>query len=91
MDDVTRRIYKPEEPISKAETIFVYLKEEGTDVWRPTLGRKIGHMVFEVLPTPDYNAKDESWEFVPGTVVECEERILNGASVLVAVRQLEDV
>jgi len=45
-------------------------------------------MVFEVLPTPDYDPEDERWEFVPGTIVECEERIFDGASVLVAVRQI---
>jgi len=77
-----------ERTISNTERIFVYLKDEGTEVWRPTLGRKISHMVFELLATPDYDPEDETWEFVPGTVVECEERILNGASVLVAVRQV---
>jgi hypothetical protein len=88
INDVRRRFYMAEEPISKAETIFVYLQEEGTDVWRPTLGRKIGHMVFEVLATSDYEPEDEKWQFVPGTIVECEKRILNGATVLAAVRQV---
>jgi hypothetical protein len=77
-----------EETISNTETIFVYLKDEGTDVWRPTLGRRVSHMVFEVLATSDYDLENETWEFVPGVLVECEERILGGASVLVAVRQV---
>ncbi|MGO9118884.1 MAG: hypothetical protein ACLQPD_14905 [Desulfomonilaceae bacterium] len=77
-----------EETTSNTETIFVYLKDEGTDVWRPTLGRRVGHMVFEVLATPDYDPEDEKWEFVPGTIVECEESILNGARVFVAVRHV---
>lgn len=74
--------------ISNTETIFVYLSDEGTDVWRPTLGRKIGHMVFEVLAPSNYDPENEKWEFVPGTIVECTERILDGTRVLVAVRQV---
>ena len=75
------------EKVPSTEKIFVYLLNEGTDVWRPTLGRKVDNMIFEVLPTPEYEAQDEEWEFVPGTIVECEERHLGGDRVLVAVRQ----
>ena len=77
-----------ERTTSNTERVFVYLKDEGTDVWRPTLGRKISHMVFELLASPDYDPEHETWEFVPGTVVKCEERILNGTRVLIAVRQV---
>ncbi len=80
-----------EETISTTQTIFVYLKNEGTDVWRPTLGRRISHMVFEVMPTADYDPGYEDWEFVPGTTVECEERFLSGGKVLVAVRRVEQI
>jgi hypothetical protein len=67
--------------------IYVQLLDEGTDCWRPTDGRCVRGMTYEVLVTPKYDPEDESWEFVPGTVVECEYRKLSGGVVLVAVRQ----
>jgi hypothetical protein len=38
---------------------FVYLLEEGTDVWRPTEAVPIGDGLFKILPTPDYDSEDE--------------------------------
>jgi hypothetical protein len=58
-------------PTSPTETIYIRLLDEGTDVWRPTLGRRVGPMTYEVLPTPNYDPGDEKWEFVPGRVVRC--------------------
>jgi hypothetical protein len=58
-------------PQSPTETIYVRLLDEGTDVWRPTLGRRVGPMTFEVMPTPNYDPEDEKWEFLPGRVVRC--------------------
>ncbi len=54
------------------ETIYIRLLDEGTDVWRPTLGRKLRSDVYEVLPTAQYDPTDERWEFPPGAVVRCE-------------------
>ena len=71
-----------------SETIYVYLVGEGTDVWRPTRGRRVAPMTFELLPTPGYGLAGEKWQFVPGTVVQCEERVLSGDRVLVAVRRV---
>jgi len=56
---------------SPTATIYVRLLDEGTDVWRPTLGRKLGPMKYEVLPTPNYDSDDEKWEFLPGSIVLC--------------------
>jgi hypothetical protein len=70
------------------EEIFVRLLNEGTDVWRPTTGRRVDNMVFEVLPTPEYEYQDEDWEFVPGTIVECEEQQRGEDRIVVAVRQV---
>lgn len=37
-------------------------------------------MVFRVLKTEKYDPEDEKWEFLPGSVVRCEKKILSGAS-----------
>lgn len=53
------------------ETIYVRLLDEGTDVWRPTQGRRVGPMTYEVLPAPGNAPQDETWEFTPGRIVKC--------------------
>lgn len=68
------------------ETIYVYLLNEGTDVWRPTQARRVAGMRFEVLATTDYDPEIEVWQFEPGCVVECEERVIGGQLSLVAIR-----
>lgn len=57
---------------SPTDTIHVRLLHEGTDVWQPTRGRRVGPMTFEILPTPDYDAAAERWEFAPGSIVKCD-------------------
>jgi hypothetical protein len=32
----------------------------------------LGNEQYQILPTPDYNADLEDWEFPPGTIVRCE-------------------
>lgn len=59
-------------PPPPPDTIYVRLLHEGTDVWRPTRGRRVGPMTFEILPTPDYDAGAERWEFAPGSIVNCD-------------------
>jgi len=54
--------------------LFVYLLQEGTDVWRPTEAVPIGDGLFKILPTPDYDPEDEIWKFSPGSSVRCETR-----------------
>ncbi len=67
-------------------TIYIRLLDEGTEVFRPTSGERVGNALFKVLPTSNYNPQDEKWEFVPGSLVECEKRKLEGEEVLVAVK-----
>src|SRR5262245_51257477 len=71
---------------SPTETIYVRLLDEGTDAWRPTVGRRVGPMTFEVLPTPKYDPEDEKWEFTPGTIVKGQYRRMEGGVWLLAVR-----
>ena len=75
---------------SPTETIYVELLNEGTSAWRPTMGRRVGPQAFELLATPNYDPEHEEWQFVPGTVVRCNERVLSCGPVLVAVERVDD-
>jgi hypothetical protein len=67
-------------------TVYVRLLNEGTDVSRPTKAVGIGRELYKLLATPDYSPEDETWEFPPGTVVRCEERIGSVGPHLLAVK-----
>lgn len=64
--------------------IYVRLLDEGTVVFRPTLGLPLGENWFQLLPTEDYDPEDETWQFLPGTTVKGELQMLNEEEVLVA-------
>ncbi len=67
-------------------TIYMPLRDEGTEVWRPV----------EADPTPDghYRVRgevpdDEVWTFAPGSIVRCEWREFgedDGAFVAIALK-----
>ena len=64
--------------------VHVALLGEGTDVWRPTQARHIQGEVYELLGSIP---EDETWQFSPGQLVECEEHAFSGgSSALVACR-----
>jgi hypothetical protein len=67
-------------------TIYVQLLNEGTICWRPTEALNLGNGQFELLATPGYDATDEEWEFLPGSIVRCEKQQLSSGEVLVAVK-----
>ena len=64
--------------------VFVALRGEGTEVWRPVNARQVAHNLYQILgPVPD----DEEWEFQPSQVVLCEfKKFQDGSSGLVAVK-----
>jgi hypothetical protein len=70
----------------KSEQIYIPLEGEGVDVWRPTQAERLGDGSYRVLPTPDYDAEDETWKFAPGSRVVCEPRQLSGRRIVAAVR-----
>lgn len=72
---------------TNVSTIYIPLRNEGTAVFRPTLGIRVGKDVFQVLPTAHYDAGDEEWEFPPGSIVECVIETREGKEVLLARRQ----
>lgn len=73
--------------MTKHERIYICLLDEGTDVWRPTDAEVLPDGTYRVLPTPDYDAEDEKWQFPPESRVVCERRKISEGTVLVAVRQ----
>ena len=68
---------------SKRETIHVPLLDEGIDVWRPVLARRVSGDSYLILDQ-DYDRDVETWEFEPGTVVKCREEERDGRRILVA-------
>jgi hypothetical protein len=46
-------------------TIYIPLKNEGVEVFRPTEAMAFGEGYYKVLPTPDYDSADEEWRFLP--------------------------
>lgn len=68
-------------------TIYVYMVDEGVDVWRPVQAVRASHLGFRFtgeIPS------DEVWSFRPGEVVRCEERTFaDGNRGLVAVAKIE--
>ena len=67
----------------ESHTVYVYLLDEGVDVWRPVTADNLGSGRYRLRgPVPE----DESWQFQPGEVVCCEQRQLSGGIALVAVK-----
>lgn len=68
-------------------TIFVYLHNEGTDVWRPVEATDCGHGMYRI--TSVQTDPDERWKFRTGDLVRCETREFHGGDGLVAVERIE--
>jgi hypothetical protein len=64
------------------ETIFMPLRNEGTDVWRPVKAERLSDGLFRVIgPAPD----DEEWAFAPGSTVKVQRQVLSSGEALIAV------
>jgi hypothetical protein len=60
--------------------IYVYLLDEGTDVWRPVQALQLDDGSFRIPPNalvPD----GEIWEFNPGDIVRCKDKQLSEEKV----------
>jgi hypothetical protein len=68
-------------PPGGSGTIYVALRDEAVDVWRPVDARRVGDRYRIVSKTPP----QEDWEFPPGSLVRCELRKLAEGWSLVAV------
>jgi len=71
------------------KNIFIRLMDEGTDVFRPVSATKISDDVYEIDESNSYDPKDEVWEFLPGTLVKVESRLLSGQAELVAIEMAQ--
>jgi hypothetical protein len=66
-----------------AETIYIALRGEGIDVWRPVEATSEGDSIYRISDAPA--PSDEEWAFAPGSRVRCETRDLNDGPALIAV------
>jgi hypothetical protein len=69
--------------INAMPTIYVSLRGEGVDVWRPVDATPEGNSIFRIAGGA--SPSDEEWEFAPGARVRCEVRVLSDGPALVAV------
>jgi hypothetical protein len=70
------------------ETIFVYLLDEGTDVWRPIEAVSMGNDQYRIV-SENKDPEDENWQFKTGQVVRCATRRLSDGDRLVAIEKAE--
>jgi hypothetical protein len=64
--------------------IYVPLRNEGTEVLRPTAGIVLEPDVVRVVATQDYDPDVEEWEFLPGSTVRCVKELRGGREIPVA-------
>jgi hypothetical protein len=72
--------------MSKRDTIYVALLDEGIDVWRPVEAQKLSPDTYLIVDQ-DYDRAIERWEFEPGTVVRCRKERRDGREILVATEK----
>lgn len=73
------------EASAKRTTVYVELLDEGVPTWRPTSAESLGQGRYRLLATDSYDPEDETWQFLPGTVVTCEKRRVSGDVRLVVI------
>jgi hypothetical protein len=66
-----------------SEVIYMPLRDEGTDCWRPVHADRISSDVYEI--TVDAEPGEERWLFPPHSQVRCREQVFaDGKTGLVA-------
>ena len=68
----------------KTETIYIYLSDEGTDVWRPVEADNLGNKRYRIISSNN-DPEDEKWEFRIGDIVRCESKVLNNSVPIVCL------
>ncbi len=69
--------------------IYVYLEDEGTDVWRPVQAVGQGNLKYRIVSV-NADPEGEHWRFTTGDVVRCEWKRLCDGIRLVAVEKETD-
>ena len=65
-------------------TVYVKLRNEGTDVWRPAEAEAVRANLYRILSRPP---EDEDWPVSTNEIVECELKMLPGGDCLVVKKQ----
>ena len=74
---------------TESYSIYVKLLNEGVEVWRPAAAEKVGDGVYRILAMAA--PEEEKWEFEPGSLVRCQERVFEGNEIgLAAVEAIGD-
>ncbi len=68
------------------DTVFVRLLDEGVNVFRPIISRRVGKDIYLLMHVKSPSYEDESLEFTVGATVKVERQLFEGKSVLVAVK-----
>jgi hypothetical protein len=76
----------PPEPV----TIYVELLDEGTNVCRPVQATIVGSEGYLILPE-DYDPQTETWEYPPGSVVQCKIEKWSNGEILIARTLLRQI
>jgi len=66
---------------SEHSTVYVELLDEGTKCWRPVSAERLSEDTYRIEDTVP---EGESWQFQPGEIVRCKERLFGDASGLAA-------
>lgn len=67
--------------------IYVFLLDEGVDVWRPISAVHLQDDVYRIVAQP-YDQTDEKWQFEPGDTVICRPmKSEDGEDMLVAYQR----
>jgi hypothetical protein len=61
-------------------TLYIKLRNEGTDVWRPVEAEAVGANRYRILSLAP---EDEIWPAAQNEIVECELKTLSGGDCLV--------
>ncbi len=73
--------------------VYVPLLDEGTPTVRGTQAIPLENGLYKLLPTHNYDPEDETWEFLPGSVVRCVmvKSSFTNKEFLQAIEKAEDV
>jgi len=77
----------------KEETIYVYLLDEGVDVWRPVKAIHVRDKIYKIV-SENQDQEDEKWQFSTGDFVRCELKHLSETDdyqdKLIAVERVQE-
>ena len=74
--------------MSRVTQIYVALRNEGVDVWRPVQAEHVREDVYRILDQP-YDPSIETWQFEPGDEVFCNVIEADGRRIIAATSKCE--